>query len=239
MTTVSVPTSTAATAPAVIAHRGDRTTGYTEESLNALVLAAESGADYIEFDVQVSSNGVLYAMHDATLARTVKGSPAGGIKDYTSTLINAMRLNDGSPIPHVSTVLDAVKPHPVQAFIEIKVPRADTYSRLRTRVIDFGASRVIIQSFSPAWLDAYKAVAPTHRRALISSVQRSSAVVAPYRNIVIDYRQATPVYVAAMKAAGYGVYVYTPNTTSAWHTVPDGVNGVMTDQARACRLYAW
>jgi hypothetical protein len=65
----------------VIAHRGDRTTGHTEQSIGAMVLAAKRGADHVEIDVQAASDGVLYAMHDLTLARTVAGSPPGGIGD--------------------------------------------------------------------------------------------------------------------------------------------------------------
>ena len=54
---------------AVIAHRG--ASGHApEETLPAYQLAAALGADYLELDLQRSSDGVLLAFHDDTLART-------------------------------------------------------------------------------------------------------------------------------------------------------------------------
>ena len=56
-------------APIVIAHRG--TTGYLpEHTLGGYELAVKMGADYIEPDLQLTKDGVLVAMHDATLTRT-------------------------------------------------------------------------------------------------------------------------------------------------------------------------
>lgn len=56
-------------APVVVAHRG--ASGYLpEETLGSYELALQLGADYIEPDVQMTSDGALVAMHDATLTRT-------------------------------------------------------------------------------------------------------------------------------------------------------------------------
>lgn len=57
------------TAPLVIAHRG--ASGYLpEHTLGGYELAIKLGADYIEPDVQMTSDGELVAMHDSTLTRT-------------------------------------------------------------------------------------------------------------------------------------------------------------------------
>lgn len=56
-------------APIVVAHRG--ASGYLpEETLGSYELAIKLGADYIEPDVQMTSDGHLVAMHDTTLNRT-------------------------------------------------------------------------------------------------------------------------------------------------------------------------
>lgn len=56
-------------APIVIAHRG--ASGYLpEHTLGAYELGIRMGADFIEPDLQLTSDGHLVAMHDATLART-------------------------------------------------------------------------------------------------------------------------------------------------------------------------
>ena len=52
-----------------IGHRG--ASGYApEHTIPAYDLALEQGADYIEIDLQMTSDGVLVAMHDDTLDRT-------------------------------------------------------------------------------------------------------------------------------------------------------------------------
>ena len=56
-------------APIVIAHRG--ASGYLpEHTLGGYELAVKLGADYIEPDLQLTKDGTLIAMHDATLTRT-------------------------------------------------------------------------------------------------------------------------------------------------------------------------
>jgi glycerophosphoryl diester phosphodiesterase len=70
------PGSTAvASRPIVIAHRG--ASGYApEHTFAAYDLAIEQGADYLEQDLQLTADGVLVVLHDATLDRTARG-PAG------------------------------------------------------------------------------------------------------------------------------------------------------------------
>jgi glycerophosphoryl diester phosphodiesterase len=57
------------TAPLLVAHRG--ASGYApEHTLAAYELAIEQGADIIEPDLQITSDGRLIALHDLTLERT-------------------------------------------------------------------------------------------------------------------------------------------------------------------------
>ena len=59
----------------VVAHRG--ASGYApEHTFAAYDLAIEQGADHIEQDLQLTADGVLVVLHDATLDRTARG-PAG------------------------------------------------------------------------------------------------------------------------------------------------------------------
>lgn len=54
---------------AVIAHRGS-TFWTPEETESAYRWARETGADYLEADLQVSKDGVILALHDSDLKRT-------------------------------------------------------------------------------------------------------------------------------------------------------------------------
>ena len=56
----------------VIAHRGASAEA-PENSMEALELGMELGADAIELDVRRSADGVLVVIHDSTLDRTTDG----------------------------------------------------------------------------------------------------------------------------------------------------------------------
>ena len=57
-----------------IGHRG--ASGYApEHTIPSYDLALRLGADYIEQDLQLTSDGVLVCMHDTTLDRTARGAP--------------------------------------------------------------------------------------------------------------------------------------------------------------------
>ena len=63
------PDAIAAPSPILIAHRG--ASAYApEHTIEAYELAIEQGADFIEPDLQITSDGVLIALHDLTLERT-------------------------------------------------------------------------------------------------------------------------------------------------------------------------
>ncbi|RUR34149.1 glycerophosphodiester phosphodiesterase [Vreelandella nanhaiensis] len=99
---VTVSTTSAETSPLeqqlkdlesfqVIAHRG--ASGHApESSMAALELAYEWEADYLELDIQLTSDGELVAFHDDTLERTSNGE--GRINDYT--LAELKDLDTGS-----------------------------------------------------------------------------------------------------------------------------------------------
>jgi glycerophosphoryl diester phosphodiesterase len=82
--------------PIVIAHRG--ASGYLpEHTLAAYELAVQMGADYIEPDLQFTSDGVLVAVHDDTLNRTTNVAalfaPRNGgyqVKDFTLAEIKTL-----------------------------------------------------------------------------------------------------------------------------------------------------
>ena len=57
------------TRPALIAHRGASACA-PEHTLAAYRLALQQGADFVEPDLQITKDGVLVCLHDATLERT-------------------------------------------------------------------------------------------------------------------------------------------------------------------------
>jgi len=85
--------------PTVIAHRG-ASHDAPEETAPAYLAARDLGADYLEADLQRTSDGVLVAVHDDTLERTTNIAKVfpGREKDPVSkfTLAELKRLDAGS-----------------------------------------------------------------------------------------------------------------------------------------------
>ena len=110
--------------PLVIAHRG--ASGYLpEHTLAGYELAAKMGADYIEPDLQLTSDGGLVAMHDDTLQRTTNVAdrfPArnGGYKvsDFSLAEIRTLTVK---PTGTGSTAYPGFVP----AAPELRVPTFD------------------------------------------------------------------------------------------------------------------
>jgi glycerophosphoryl diester phosphodiesterase len=59
--------------PAIVAHRGDAE-HFPENTLPALEAAWRRGIVHVEFDVQLSADGVPFVIHDASLERTTHGT---------------------------------------------------------------------------------------------------------------------------------------------------------------------
>ena len=98
----------------VFAHRG--ASGYApENTLEAFALAIRQGADGIELDVQLSSDGIPVVIHDETIDRVT--DKTGYVKDYTlqelkelTVLKDRFPAYNQSKIPTLKEVLEAVKP---------------------------------------------------------------------------------------------------------------------------------
>jgi len=102
MLSALVPTAQAqsgpeqAAAPLVVAHRGASGTR-PEHTFASYDRAIEMGADYIEQDLQVTSDGVLVDMHDGTLNRTTRGDAANCTGNVNSkTLAQIKTCSAGS-----------------------------------------------------------------------------------------------------------------------------------------------
>jgi len=104
---------------AVIAHRGASAEA-PENSLAALGLGMELGADAIELDVWRTADGALLVFHDATLDRTTDAT--GRIAELTRAEADRARLANGEPIPGLEDVLRRFSD--VEITVDVKDPGA-------------------------------------------------------------------------------------------------------------------
>lgn len=105
------------------AHRGAMTT-HPENTMAAFKEAIRVGAQMIEFDVQLSRDGALVIMHDATVDRTTDGS--GRVADMTVEEIRALDAGSwkgevfgGEKVPLLEEVLD-IMPRNIWLNIHLK-----------------------------------------------------------------------------------------------------------------------
>lgn len=144
--------------PKLIAHRG-WAAQWPENTLEALMEAVDAGARYVEFDVQLSSDGVPVLNHDATLDRTA--AQPGCVMDMKWQDLAAVRVAEEARLgpldgpfhmASLASVCDWLATEPdVQAFVEIK-----TESTAR-----FGVDRVLA--------DCLEFIEPLLERCIVTS----------------------------------------------------------------------
>lgn len=88
----------------VAAHRGGHLRA-PENSLGAIEEAVRAGADIVEIDIKVSSDGVPYLMHDQTVTRTTGGQ--GDAEALAYDQIRRLRLEGGAEPP--PTLIEALR----------------------------------------------------------------------------------------------------------------------------------
>lgn len=153
----------------IIAHRGFSARA-PENTLVALELGIEAGADAVEFDLHTTADGVTVLLHDSTVDRTTDGS--GPID--RRTLAEVERLDAGSwfdsafagePVPTLASVLASVGPRVPRVYAEIKRnPRVEDVARLTGVVLDAGLLlHTVFISMDWTALDGVRRVAPDAR----------------------------------------------------------------------------
>ena len=105
--------------PQLIAHRGGPVY-QPENTLAAFQHAIDVGADWLEFDVQRSRDGVLVVIHDETVDRTTDGS--GKIMALTFEQIQALDAGSGERVPTFAEVITLAQTTGVGLMPEAKSP---------------------------------------------------------------------------------------------------------------------
>lgn len=228
----------------VIAHRGGRWPDTAENTLEAFRHSAALGVSWLETDVHVSRDGVLYACHDADLVR-VAGIDLR-IGEARSAELDAVELTAGGRIPRFTDLLDEL---PTSAFnIDVKAePTVAAVVRL------LGArdlrTRIRLASFSTGRLAWLRSALPGYRTSpgryeiaslLVPLPRMFDRLDASVDALQVPHRAGiVPVVTAGLvrraHAAGIEVHVWTINEAEHMRELLDlGVDRIVTDEvARA------
>ena len=135
----------------IAAHRGGAAL-WPENSAAAFEGAARLGVEQVEFDVQLSADGVPVVFHDATLDRMTDG--AGPLAERTLADLKALRLaQGGGPILTLDETLEILCPSTLTLRCEIKPgPGMAPYPGIVERALSAFArrdllARTVITSF--------------------------------------------------------------------------------------------
>lgn len=194
--------------PLIIAHRGDSFHA-PENTLAAFRAARTAGADGIELDVQMTSDGRLICMHDSTLIRTTDASarfPGRSSYEVTQFTLEEIQSLDaggwfnesfrGEGVPTLEEALDCMTAPPsLHAAIEIKAPAAGMTSpaiqelaRAFEAVAERSHDRLLLHSFDPAVLQTLAREMPSITRfQIVPSLSEILPGLFPCLEAALDY----------------------------------------------------
>lgn len=184
-------------APELIAHRG-YASRYPENTLAAVTAAIEAGAQHVEIDVQLSSDGVPLLFHDRTLERMC--GVTGAVHEHTLAELRALSCYEPSRFGErfrgegLALLVDfgaLLLEHPrVHAFVEIKRVALERFGNEPVLAAVLEAlhpvlARVTLISFSIPFLCATRRASPIALGAVFNTWnERETAVV---RDLAPEY----------------------------------------------------
>jgi glycerophosphoryl diester phosphodiesterase len=221
--------------PVFVAHRGasDRA---LENSPAAFALAVSDGADMIEFDVRLSSDGVPVVFHDGRTGRTAKENLAIG--GTPAVRLRTVRLKNGEALPFLADVLEIVRGS-VPINIESKVPggfhaAAKTLSGARYE------GSVLLSSGLRDECLAARSLLPTLPCGLVTRRPSASDLAFCLRHSLAsihpDRRRLTVLRLRETAASGIPFLPYTvDDPEEARALIAAGASGVFSNRARTLR----
>lgn len=144
--------------PQLLAHRGGPAHA-PENTIAAFQNAIESGADWIEMDVQQTKDGVLVVIHDETVNRTTDGT--GRVEDLTLEQIRALDAGDGELVPTFEEVILLARESGVLILPEAKSPHLYPEiekNMVETLIANDYEQKAMIQSFEHDSLEIVKKI---------------------------------------------------------------------------------
>lgn len=230
----------------IIAHRGYSAIA-PENTLPAFLAALQHGAHSVEFDVQLSADGVPVAFHDITL--DLLAGISGSVADLTLSQLQELDVGSGfsdrfvdTRIPTLSQVLDCLQNLDRFIYLDLKPHCPWSIANLEV-ILDLlitkgFANRAILCSFSETVLDRIRtcnrqfplgysvATAEEYPAKLeLAAADGNAVTIAEYR-IFLD----RPEWVQIGRDRGVEAVVWTVDELSDWHRLTDiGIRRLITN----------
>lgn len=237
--------------PIVIAHRG-ASAHAPENTIAAFQLAVKQGADAIELDVKLSSDGHVVVIHDLTVDRTTPGS--GRVRDMTLAALRALDAGShfdvayrGERIPTLEEVFEILGP---QTYINIEITNyATPLDDLPQTVVELVKryhieGKVLFSSFNPIALRRAHALLPEVPVGLLAFSGWKGAWargwlgewLVPYESIHPDRGDVSTDLVLRTHRKANRIYPYTVNAEEEMNRLFKlSVDGIFTDDPSLAR----
>jgi len=222
----------------IIAHRGVSSIA-PENTMPAFQLGIDLNVDYIELDVQKSSDDSLMVIHDPTVDGTT--SYSGFVSSYS---YNELKLMDagswfssdyvGVEIPTLFEVLQLAQGK-IKVCVELKASNIE--SQAMQMIESMGMlNDVVIFSFSLSQLQIVKNINPNVQVCYLSSLMTSgdiSDALSIDAEILGVGQDPSAANIQAAKNAGLQIWNYTVNDArSMLNKMSKGMSGIITDNAQ-------
>ena len=198
--------------------------------MRAIKTGIRLGADFIEIDVQRTSDGHLVVLHDKRVDRTTNGR--GAVREMSLAEVRRLDAGAGECIPTFEEVLAAVDGK-AGLMVELIAPKIAALVVATVRACRF-AGPIIYASFLHAELLKIRdAAAEASTLALIEGVPVSPcgfADEARATHVGLSRDSAPPEFIRELQRGGKQVFIYTVNEPEDIAVFTElGVEGIITD----------
>ena len=226
----------------VLAHRGAAAEA-PENTLAAFRLAGEQRTDFVELDVQESSDGVVLVVHDVDLMK-VGRSP---LKIWESTAERLRAVDIGSAFSpafsdqRVPTLAEALAACKGVSKVDIELKDYGHDQRLEERVVEIVEAagmqdHIVTMSLSHEMVEKMKSLRPAWTAGLLTAKALGDLTRLPADFLAVESRMATRRFIRSAHAAEKPVYVWTVDDPHRMvRMIGLGVDGLITNRPALAR----
>ena len=222
-----------------ISHRGS-TKAHAENTIGAVLAAAEEGADGIEVDVHASRDGIIVVHHDFFPRGTVSDRRLATrpIADLTYSELEQFDIGRGDRIPALSDLLDALGAR-ARLYVEIKGRGCE---QALAAVLTHTAVDVAVHSFDHRAIQRMAELAPAVRRGVLQGsymLDNCAGLRSASANDLWQHHELVDDdLVRDARSCGARVIAWTANEQRDWDRLADtSVDAICTDDV--VRLLRW
>lgn len=225
--------------PAFVAHRGASNRAI-ENSIEAISMAVDDGADMVEIDVRVLVDGTPVVVHDARTGRTAREDVV--VERCEAKRFGTIRLRNEGPIPLLRDALSLVGGR-VPLNLDIKVVGGTAAVVRVLSEVGYGRN-VFLSSALRSECAAARVLAPELACGLVTGRPSASDLAFCRRHALVsihaDHRKLSVLRVRKVHAAGLALVAYTVDESGRLSRLVEmGVDGVFSNRAKELREAWW